>query len=202
VHLLDKSQPWDPFPPTTHREEAAHRRQAHQAIGVSAVGLAVTGAAELAIAVLSGSVGLLGDALHNISDVSTSLVVFVGFRLSKRPASANHPYGYERAEDLAGLAVALVVWASAVFAGAVSIHKLAAQGHTSHLAFGMAAALAASPATSWSPATSAGSAGASSRSPCWPTPPTRGSTRSPPPAPSSAWSASPSVCRGQTARPG
>lgn len=141
MHLLDKSQTWDPFPPTKHREEAAHRRQAHLAIGASAAGLAVTGAAELAIAALSGSVGLLGDALHNLSDVSTSLVVFVGFRLSKRPANPAHPYGYERAEDLAGLGVALVVWASAAFAGAVSIHKLTGNGHTSHLAFGIAAAL-------------------------------------------------------------
>jgi divalent metal cation (Fe/Co/Zn/Cd) transporter len=46
---------------------------------VSAIGLGVTGLIEIAIAVLSGSVGLLGDALHNLSDVSTSLVVFVGF---------------------------------------------------------------------------------------------------------------------------
>jgi cation diffusion facilitator family transporter len=97
--------------------------------------------AELAIAVLTGSVGLLGDALHNLSDVSTSLVVFIGFRVSRRPASPSHPYGYERAEDLAGLGVALVIWGSAVFAGLVSIHKLAVHGRTSHLALGMAAAV-------------------------------------------------------------
>jgi hypothetical protein len=35
-------------------------------------GLALTGVIELALAVLTGSVGLLGDALHNLSDVSTS----------------------------------------------------------------------------------------------------------------------------------
>jgi cation diffusion facilitator family transporter len=90
---------------------------------------------------LSGSVGLLGDALHNLSDVSTSLVVFVGFRVSKRPATAANPYGYERAEDLAGLGVALAIWASALFAGIVSIHKLTQSGHTSHLGLGVAAAV-------------------------------------------------------------
>lgn len=42
-------------------------------------------AVELAVAVLSGSVGLLGDAPHNLSDVSTSLVVFKGLRFSRRP---------------------------------------------------------------------------------------------------------------------
>ena len=59
------------------------------------------------------SVGLLSDALHNLSDVSTSAVVFLGFRLSRRVATPRYPYGWERAEDLAGLGVALVVWASA-----------------------------------------------------------------------------------------
>src|ERR1700682_461768 len=133
VHLLGDEEAWDPFPPTRHFDDATDRRDAHRAIGVSAVGLAFTGLVELALALATGSVGLLGDALHNLSDVSTSAVVFVGFRLSKRPASASHPYGYERAEDIAGLGVALVIWASAAFAGFVSIHKLAVHGRTSHV---------------------------------------------------------------------
>ncbi len=141
MHLLGQAQVWDPFPPTRRFDDTRHRQAAHRAIGVSAVGLALTGTAELTIALLSGSVGLLGDALHNLCDVSTSLVVFLGFRLSKRPANPSHPYGYERAEDLAGLGVALVVWASAVFAGVVSVHKLTVHGGTSHLGLGMAAAL-------------------------------------------------------------
>jgi cation diffusion facilitator family transporter len=66
--------------------------------------------------------------------------VFLALRMSKRPATASHPYGFERAEDLAGLGVVLVIWASALFAGAVSIHKLAVHGRTSYLGFGMAAA--------------------------------------------------------------
>jgi cation diffusion facilitator family transporter len=86
-------------------------------------------------------VGLLGDALHNLSDVSTSLVVWVGFRVSRRAPTGSHPYGYERAEDLAGLVVALVVWASAVLAGWQSWRKLVGGGRTSHLALGAGAAL-------------------------------------------------------------
>ena len=140
MHRLGDPATWDPFPPTRHFDDTIDRHDAHRAIGVSAVGLAATGLIELAIAVLTGSVGLLGDALHNLSDVSTSAVVFLGFRLSKRPASASHPYGWERAEDIAGLGVALVIWASAVFAGFVSIHKLTEHGRTTHLGFGIAAA--------------------------------------------------------------
>jgi len=105
---------------------------------VSAAGLAATGLIELVIAILSGSVGLLSDALHNLSDVSSSAMVFAGFRISKRPANSSHTYGYERAEDLASLGVALVIWASAALAGVVSVHKLTTHGHTTHLGFGMA----------------------------------------------------------------
>jgi hypothetical protein len=75
---------------------------------VSAAGLGATGLVELLLAVLTGSVGLLGDAIHNLSDVSTSAVVFLGFRLSRRPATERYPYGLERAEDLAGIGIALV----------------------------------------------------------------------------------------------
>jgi cation diffusion facilitator family transporter len=140
MHLMGKTEPWDPFPPTRHLDDTAHRHAANKAIGVSALGLALTGLIELSLALVSGSVGLLGDALHNLSDVSTSLVVFLGFRFSKRPATPTHPYGYERAEDIAGLGVALVVWASALFAGYVSVHKLVEHGRTTHLGLGMVAA--------------------------------------------------------------
>ena len=140
MHELGTTEHFDPYPPNTFEHDAAHRRQANRALVLSALGLTLTGGIEFAIALVSGSVGLLGDAIHNLADVSTSLVAFVGFRVSRRGASASHPYGYERAEDLAGLGVALVIWASAVFAGYVSIHKLVRHGSTSHLWLGVAAA--------------------------------------------------------------
>jgi divalent metal cation (Fe/Co/Zn/Cd) transporter len=64
--------------PLTAFDDRGDRRQANRAIGFSAVGLALAGVIELALALLSGSVGLLGDALHNLSDVSTSLLVYIG----------------------------------------------------------------------------------------------------------------------------
>jgi cation diffusion facilitator family transporter len=140
MHQLAEASAQDPFPPSRHANDTVDRRDANRAVAASALGLAATGLVELGIAVLTGSVGLLGDALHNLSDVSTSLVVFLGFKVSKRPASPTHPYGYERAEDLAGLGVALVVWASAVFAGAVSVHKLTEHGQTTHLGLGIVGA--------------------------------------------------------------
>jgi cation diffusion facilitator family transporter len=141
MHLNGQRESWDPFPPVRHFDDSRDRHDAHRAIGVSAIGLAATGLVEMAIAVLTGSVGLLGDALHNLSDVSTSMVLFIGLRVSRRPASASHPYGYERAEDIAGLGVASVIWASALLAGLLSVHKLTEHAHTTHVGFGMAAAV-------------------------------------------------------------
>jgi cation diffusion facilitator family transporter len=140
VHTVGEKRSWDPFPPA-RQDDLGDRRAANRAIGLSAVGLGITGLIELTFALLSGSVGLLGDALHNLSDVSTSAVVWLGFRISKRPATPSHPYGYDRAEDLAGLGVALVIWGSAVFAAVVSYHKLIEHGGTTHLGLAMVAAV-------------------------------------------------------------
>src|SRR5215469_13527652 len=129
------------FPLPAVRDDAADRRAANRAVAVSAIGLGGTGLMELLLAVLTGSVGLLGDAIHNLSDVSTSAVVFLGFRLSRRPATERYPYGLERAEDLAGIGIAVVIWASAAFAGYESIRKLIGHGPTTHLAAGIAGAI-------------------------------------------------------------
>jgi cation diffusion facilitator family transporter len=138
---LGQRDPGLAFPLAHTRDDADERRQANRAVAVSAVGLGVTGLAELLIAVLTGSVGLLGDAIHNLSDVSTSAVVFLGFRLSRRPPTERYPYGLERAEDLAGIGIAVVVWASAAFAGFESIRKLLEHGHTSYVGAGIAGAV-------------------------------------------------------------
>ncbi len=141
VHkTLGQRDPASAFPLAHGRDDADERRQANRAVAVSAIGLGATGLVELLLAVLTGSVGLLGDAIHNLSDVSTSAVVFLGFRLSQRPPTEKYPYGLERAEDLAGIGIAVVIWASAAFAGFESIRKLLQHGHTTHVAAGIAGA--------------------------------------------------------------
>ncbi len=117
-----------------------HRRQANRALAVSAAGLALAGGLELMLALFTGSVALLGDALHNLSDVSTSLAVFAGLKVSQGRPNRHFPYGLERAEDIAGLGVALVIWSSAIFAGYQSYGKLVSHAGTSHVLAGMAGA--------------------------------------------------------------
>jgi len=64
------------------------RRAANRAVAVSAIGLAGTGLIELLLAIVTGSVGLLGDAIHNLSDVSTSAQALCS-RVSRASASSS-----------------------------------------------------------------------------------------------------------------
>src|ERR1700722_13599330 len=125
------------FPIPSNRDDVQERRQANRAVAISAAGLAATGLVELLLAILTGSVGLLGDAIHNLSDVSTSAVVFIGFRVSRKAPTERYPYGLDRAEDLAGIGIAVVIWGSAAFAGYESIRKLIDHGPTSHVGWGI-----------------------------------------------------------------
>jgi len=63
---------------------------------------------------MSGSLALLADALHNFSDVIALLVSYVAVRMAARPASQARTYGYKRAEMLAALFNGAVLIAIAI----------------------------------------------------------------------------------------
>jgi cation diffusion facilitator family transporter len=109
--------------------DAAGRR----ALRISLVGLLITAAIQAAVVVLSGSVALLGDTLHNIADALTALPLLLAFRLARRPATSRYTYGYGRAEDLAGLFVIAMITLSSVLAGYEAIDRLIHPRHVSHL---------------------------------------------------------------------
>lgn len=58
---------------------------------------------------LSGSVSITADAVNNLSDASSSIVSLLGFKLSEKPADAEHPYGHGRYEYLSALSVAVLI---------------------------------------------------------------------------------------------
>ena len=66
-------------------------------------------AMKLIAGVLAGSVAVMADALNNLSDATSSIVTFLGFKLAERPADEHHPYGHARYEYLSGLAVAAII---------------------------------------------------------------------------------------------
>jgi cation diffusion facilitator family transporter len=112
-----------------------------RAIVVSSFGLLLTSAFEIYITVLSGSVALLSDALHNLGDVFTTVGVYFGFRASRKQPTRRYPYGYGRAEDLTGIVIVVAIWSSAALAGWQSYDKLVSGRGTTHLTLGMIAAV-------------------------------------------------------------
>jgi cation diffusion facilitator family transporter len=111
-----------------------------RAVRISLLGLATTAAAQLIVFSVSGSVALLGDALHNLADSLTAVPLGLAFLVGRRPPSRRYVYGYGRAEDLAGLAVVGAIVASSVAAGYESVNRMLHPQHVQLLGAVAAAA--------------------------------------------------------------
>ena len=94
------------------------------ALKVSLLGLGATAAFQVVVVMISGSVALLADTIHNASDALTAFPLWIAFSVGKRKANERYTYGYGRAEDLAGVVVVLMIAASALLAAYESIQKL------------------------------------------------------------------------------
>lgn len=84
--------------------------QTRKKIGRKAVYVAISGNIVLTVlnfvvGTLSGSVALVAESSHTLSDVLTSIITSVGFRIGMMPPDSKHPYGHGRAEPLAGLVI-------------------------------------------------------------------------------------------------
>jgi cation diffusion facilitator family transporter len=113
-----------------------------RAIKWSLAGLAVTALLQLVIVMVSGSVALLADTIHKFSDCLTAIPLWVAFVIGRRPATKRYSYGYERAEDLAGLFIVLVIAASAAFVAWEAVARLMHPRPVDNLPWVIAAGLA------------------------------------------------------------
>jgi len=117
---------------TRHRHDAAgsidsaleSSERGVRALWVSLAGLLVTALVQLAVALASGSVALLSDTFHNFADAFTALPLWLAFSLGRRLPSARYPFGYGRAEDLAGGAVVVMIAVSALIAAWEAVDRL------------------------------------------------------------------------------
>jgi cation diffusion facilitator family transporter len=115
----------------TLEADAAGRR----ALLLSLAILAITAGAQAAVAILSGSVALLGDTLHNVADAVTAVPLLIAFRLARRPSTTRYTYGYGRAEDLGGLFVIAMIALSSIVAGGEAMDRLVHPRAVTHLSF-------------------------------------------------------------------
>jgi len=75
---------------------------------------AVIGLAKALIGLLINSSALLADGIHSITDFISSLGVYIGIKVSKKPVDEKHPYGYYAAETVSGLMVVFLLVFSAI----------------------------------------------------------------------------------------
>ena len=111
----------------------ATSRRGLRALWLSFGVLMATALAQAVLVILTGSVALLGDTLHNLADALTAVPLAIAFVLGRRAASARFPSGLGRAEDLAGLVVLVVIAASAASTAWWAIARLADPREVEHL---------------------------------------------------------------------
>jgi cation diffusion facilitator family transporter len=79
---------------------------------------------KLILGLMSGSIALIADAVHTISDSLTSVVVIVSAYTARRPADEEHPFGHGRAESIATVLVAVLLGVAGIEFGKSSVERL------------------------------------------------------------------------------
>ena len=81
-------------------------------------------AIKLAAGLVSGSVAVMADAVNNLTDSGSSIVMLVGFKLAGKPADEKHPFGHARIEYLSGVIVSFIVLFLGLELGRTSFEKI------------------------------------------------------------------------------
>lgn len=91
---------------------------------------------KLSLGIFTGSVAVIADAVNNLSDAGSSILVLVGYVLSAKPADRKHPYGHARIEYLITLFISVIIAALGFDLLKSSVESL---GENGGVAFGTAA---------------------------------------------------------------
>ena len=93
--------------------ESERKKGERITIGCAIGNLILTGL-KLFAGIVSDSKGMIADALHSGSDVVATIVVYIGMRISKKPADEHHTYGHGKVEYMASLFVAATLFYAGV----------------------------------------------------------------------------------------
>jgi cation diffusion facilitator family transporter len=100
-------------------------------VSVVAAGFLVT--VKLVAGLVSGSLGLVAEAVHSGTDLVAALLTFLALRVAVRPADRDHPYGHGKAEHLAALGEGGFLVLASLFIATQAGLRLG-EGATSHVA--------------------------------------------------------------------
>ena len=91
---------------------------------VGIFGNVLLAAFKLFAGILGKSGAMVSDAVHSLSDVFATVIAWIGVRLSRRKEDTEHPYGHERLECVASLALGLILAGTGIGIGWSGIRKL------------------------------------------------------------------------------
>lgn len=97
------------------------------AIGIG--GNVALSALKLAAGIFGSSTAMIADAIHSLSDVFATAIAFVGVRLAERAADESHPYGHERFECVASLALGIILALTGIGIGYTSLESIATRAY-------------------------------------------------------------------------
>ncbi|HEY8635592.1 MAG TPA: cation diffusion facilitator family transporter [Candidatus Dormibacteraeota bacterium] len=83
---------------------------------------------KLVVGLLTGSLGILSEAVHSILDVIASVFALVAVRTARKPADSEHPYGHGRAENVAAFAEGVLLMITAAGIAFEAVRRLVAGG--------------------------------------------------------------------------
>jgi cation diffusion facilitator family transporter len=112
-----------------------------RAAKVSLAGLGATAALQAVVVVFTGSVALLSDTLHNLTDALTAIPLWIAFSLGRRGRTRRFTHGLGRAEDLAGLVIVVAIGVSAAGVAWESIGRLVEPRPLDHVPWVIAAGI-------------------------------------------------------------
>jgi cation diffusion facilitator family transporter len=100
---------------------------------------------KLVVGTVSGSIGIISEAVHSATDLIAAIIALVSVRQASRPADLRHRYGHEKVEDLSGVLEGLLIWGAAVLIVIEAIQHIINGEHLDHiwLAVGVMAVSAA-----------------------------------------------------------
>ncbi|BCB04957.1 cation diffusion facilitator family transporter [Bacillus sp. KH172YL63] len=98
-------------------------KKAEFAAMIGIIGNIVLAIIKWAAGILGNSRALIADAVHSASDVAGSLAVFIGLRAAKQPPDQDHPYGHGKAESIAAIIVAVLLFLVGIEIGKSSIES-------------------------------------------------------------------------------
>ena len=100
------------------------KKIAYRASLVSIVGNVFLSLFKLLSGIIGHSHAMISDAIHSISDVLSTVVVMIGFKISSKDIDENHPYGHERFECIASLVLAFMLFSVGLLIGYEGILKI------------------------------------------------------------------------------